>query len=182
MADLPAATVNELAFVGRSNVGKSSLLNALTKRKALARTSKTPGCTRQLNFFTIDETLRIVDLPGYGYARAAKSEVKGWNQLIKDYLQGRANLRQVFLLVDGRHGFKASDTEIMTLLDGQAVSYQVIFTKRDKIKASDEAKRLDELEALQKAHPALHPEGFFISSHSGVGIDAIRNRLAEFVE
>lgn len=182
MEDLPPSTVNEVAFVGRSNVGKSSLLNALTKRKSLARTSKTPGCTRQLNFFTVNETLRIVDLPGYGYAKAAKTEVKGWNQLIKDYLQGRPNLRQVCVLVDGRHGFKPPDIEIMKLLDVQAVSYQVVFTKRDKVKQADIKQREEALEALQTEHPALHPEGFFVSSHSGEGMDAIRNRLAEFAE
>ena len=129
----------EVAFAGRSNVGKSSLINALTGQKSLARVSVTPGRTRELNFFTLgkDDAFYLVDMPGYGYARASKAEVKGWTRLIQDYLKGRRELKRVFLLIDARHGLKESDREIMTLMDEAAVSYQGVLTKADKPKAGD---------------------------------------------
>ena len=130
---------HEVAFAGRSNVGKSSLINALTGQKSLARVSVTPGRTRELNFFTLgkDDAFHLVDMPGYGYARASKAEVKGWTRLIQDYLKGRRELKRVFLLIDARHGLKESDREIMTLMDEAAVSYQGVLTKADKPKAGD---------------------------------------------
>ena len=137
VADLPGDTLPEVAFAGRSNVGKSSLLNALVGQKALARTSNTPGRTREVNYFLLDERLYLVDLPGYGYARASKKEVAGWNRLIQDYLKGRASLRRVFLLIDARHGLKSSDKPTLALMDQAAVSYQVVLTKADKVKASE---------------------------------------------
>src|SRR5712691_323679 len=137
--DLPQDGRPEVAFAGRSNVGKSSLINALTGRTSLARVSVTPGRTRELNFFTLgkDEALTLVDMPGYGYARAPKAQVKGWTRLVRDYLRGRRELKRVFLLIDARHGIKPNDREIMTLMDEAAVSYQVVFTKADKPKASE---------------------------------------------
>ena len=136
---LPQDGRHEVAFAGRSNVGKSSLINALTGQKSLARVSVTPGRTRELNFFTLgkDDAFYLVDMPGYGYARASKAEVKGWTRLIQDYLKGRRELKRVFLLIDARHGLKESDREIMTLMDEAAVSYQGVLTKADKPKAGD---------------------------------------------
>jgi len=177
---LPAPFLPELTFAGRSNVGKSSLLNALTKRKSLARTSKTPGCTRQLNFFLLGEKIHLVDIPGYGFAKASKKEVGGWNELINDYLLGRPNLKQVFLLIDARRGVKDNDIEIMKLLDLDAVSYQIILTKIDK-QSQTGIKEIEEyIESLGEKHPALHPEILQTSSVEGTGIDSVRTRIAEF--
>ncbi len=181
IAQLPPANVPEVAFVGRSNVGKSSLINALTKRQSLARTSKTPGCTQQLNFFAIGEEpelLRIVDLPGYGYAKASKREVAGWHRLMVDFLQCRPNLKQVFLLLDGRHPIKKSDEEMMDILDEVAISYRIIFTKLDKLSQKEQANRAKEHEKLGSKHPALHPEFEFVSAHKGENIQSIRNIMA----
>lgn len=176
---LPDTQVVEVAFAGRSNVGKSSLINAITRRKALARVSKTPGCTQQLNFFTFDERLRIVDLPGYGYAKASRQEVDGWNLLIHQYLLGRPNLRQAFVLIDSRHGAKENDEEIMRLLDTDAVAYQIVLTKVDKIRENELRARFDEIETLRTSHPALHPDTLATSSEQGAGLEGVRNRLAE---
>jgi len=180
LEDIPGWTLPELAFAGRSNVGKSSLVNALTQRKSLARTSKTPGCTRQVNFFSIGGALHLADLPGYGYAKASGHDIKGWNRLIHDYLLGRPNLRQVFLLIDGRHGVKPNDEEIMTRLDDAAVSYQVVLTKADKQKADVLDKIKDSIEAMGTNHPALHPEVLITSSVNHKGLDILRARMASF--
>lgn len=176
---LPAPGLPEVAFAGRSNVGKSSLVNALTGRKTLARTSNTPGRTRQLNFFDLGGRLMLVDLPGYGYAKAPRKEAQAWTRLTRDYLKGRANLRRVCLLIDGRHGLKEPDREIMKELDEAAVSYQVVLTKCDKVKAGELEQRLAALAAELAKHVAAHPEIQATSALKGMGIDALRAGLAE---
>lgn len=176
----PAPSAPEIAFLGRSNVGKSSLINALTGRTSLARVSVTPGRTRELNFFTLgkDEALYLVDMPGYGYARAPKSEIKGWTRLIRDYLKGRRELKRVFLLIDARHGIKANDEETMTLLDEAAVSYQVVLTKADKPKATElEAVQATVAEKLAK-HVAAYPVVLTTSARMGSGIPELRAAVA----
>ncbi|MEY3553245.1 MAG: putative GTP-binding protein EngB, partial [Pseudomonadota bacterium] len=170
---LPPIGPVEIAFAGRSNVGKSSLLNALTGRKALARTSNTPGRTQQLNFFAIgtpgEEPMRLVDMPGYGFAAVSKEKISSWTQLMHAYLRGRSSLARVFVLVDGRHGLKPPDLEMMDLLDKSAMSYQVVLTKKDEVKKSDiEARMAGVLEGLAK-RPAAHPEIIFTSSENGDG-------------
>lgn len=175
---LPAAELPEVAFAGRSNVGKSSLINVLTGRKTLARTSNTPGRTRQINFFRLGEALLLADLPGYGYARAPKSEVRRWNALIFDYLRGRASLRRVVLLLDARHGVKQSDEAVMVRLDQAAVSYQAVLTKADKLKAEARARRVDEVGAALQRHPAAHPEVLLTSARTGEGLPELRAALA----
>jgi len=154
---LPPTTLPEIAFAGRSNVGKSSLVNALTGRKTLAKASNTPGRTREINFFRLAEKLMLVDLPGYGYAKAPKKDVARWTRLVKDYLSGRPNLRRVCLMIDSRHGIKTVDQEIMSALDSSAVNYQIILTKSDKIKPAELAKVLDASYIAIKRHPAAHP-------------------------
>src|SRR6478736_7785019 len=158
VADLPQDGRPEVAFAGRSNVGKSSLINALTRQKSLARVSVTPGRTRELNFFTLgkDHALYLVDMPGYGYAKASKSAVKGWTRLIGDYLKGRRELKRVFLLIDARHGIKPNDQETMTLLDEAAVSYQAVLTKADKPKASELEARKEKIANDLAKHPASY--------------------------
>ena len=153
--DLPNDGKPEIAFAGRSNVGKSSLINALTGRTSLARVSVTPGRTRELNFFTLgkDEALYLVDMPGYGYAKASKAQVKGWTRLIRDYLQGRRELKRVFLLIDARHGLKDNDRETMTLMDEAAVSYQAVLTKADKPKAAELAKIIEQVASRARQAP-----------------------------
>lgn len=184
MSNLPPEGAPEIAFAGRSNVGKSSVLNALTGRTALARTSHTPGRTQQLNFFAVggppgEERLRLVDMPGYGYAAVSKEKISGWTKLMHGYLRGRTTLMRVFVLVDGRHGLKESDHEMMTLLDKSAQSYQVILTKKDEIKKSEVDTRIAEtLQGLQK-HPAAYPEVIFTSSHTGEGIAEFRAAIAK---
>lgn len=178
VAGLPEPRGLEVAFAGRSNVGKSSLLNALTGRKALARTSNTPGRTREVNFFALGDDIYLVDLPGYGYARASKTEVKGWNRLIQDYLKGRQALRRVFLLVDARHGLKQTDEPLLALMDVAAISYQAVLTKTDKLKAGGLDKvRAATAEALAK-HPAAHPQVLATSAVKGSGLDALRATIA----
>jgi GTP-binding protein len=179
---LPQDGRHEVAFAGRSNVGKSSLINALTGRKSLARVSVTPGRTRELNFFTLgkDEALYLVDMPGYGYARAPKSEVKGWTRLIRDYLKGRRELKRVFLLIDARHGIKPNDREIMTMMDEAAVSYQVVLTKADKPKSAAVAKIIEEVAAEVAKHPAAYPQMIATSARIGAGIPELRAMVAEF--
>jgi GTP-binding protein len=179
MDQLPPADRPEVAFAGRSNVGKSSLLNALTGRKQLARTSNTPGRTRELNFFDIGEgRLYLVDLPGYGYAEASKTSVQAWTQLTLDYLRGRPTLKRVFVLIDGRHGPKKTDLDTLDKLDEAAVSYQAVLTKADKVKQKDiEATRLATLAALKK-RPAAHPVVHVTSSETGAGVPELRAEVA----
>ncbi len=176
---LPAPDLPEVAFAGRSNVGKSSLVNALTGRKTLARTSNTPGRTRLLNFFDLGGRLKLVDLPGYGYAQAPRKQAQAWTRLTRDYLKGRAILRRVCLLIDGRHGLKAPDREVMDELDEAAVSYQLVLTKCDKVKASDLERRLDAIREELRKHVASHPEIALTSAVKGTGIDLLRASLAE---
>lgn len=171
---LPPVSLPEIAFAGRSNVGKSSLINALTGRKTLARTSVTPGRTQQLNFFDLGGHLFLVDMPGYGYAKVSKAQKKQWNFLIRDYLRGRQTLRCVLLLIDSRHGLKDSDEEIMQMLDECAVAYRIVLTKADKSKAAETQIIQNEIEAILKKHPAAFPEPVLTSSHEGVGIAALR--------
>jgi len=177
---LPADDKPEVAFAGRSNVGKSSLINALTSRRTLARVSVTPGRTRELNFFTLGhaEELYLVDMPGYGYAKAPKTAVRGWTRLIGDYLKGRRELKRVFLLIDARHGIKANDRETMKLMDESAVSYQAVLTKADKPKASElEAVIAKVGEELAK-HPAAYPKILATSARTGMGIPELRAAVA----
>ena len=177
-AQLPPARLPEVAFAGRSNVGKSSLINALTGRKSLARTSNSPGRTREINYFDLGGRLMLVDLPGYGYARAAKSEVKAWNRLILDYLRGRANLKRVCLLIDARHGLKANDVPVMAELDKAAVSYQVVLTKADKLKPAERTDLIERVTAELKRRPAAHPEIIASSAVKGIGMAELRAALA----
>jgi GTP-binding protein len=174
----PGTPLPEIAFAGRSNVGKSSLVNALTGRKTLARTSHTPGRTRQLNFFDLGGRLILVDLPGYGYARASKTDIAQWSALARQYLRGRPELRRVCLLIDARHGTKDSDREIMAELDKAAVSYQAVLTKADKVKPPALAKVRATLEAELARHPAAHPQIAVTSARAGTGVAELRAALA----
>ena len=173
---LPDPDVPEVAFAGRSNVGKSSLLNALTGRNSLARTSNTPGRTQELNLFDVGEPIvfRLVDMPGYGFAEAPKDIVRKWKHLVNDYLRGRATLKRVLLLIDARHGLKPVDGEIMDILDKAAVSYQLVLTKGDKIKPTElEATRLKVADGA-RTHPAAYPEILATSAEKGIGIPELR--------
>jgi GTP-binding protein len=175
---LPPVGLPEIAFAGRSNVGKSSLINALTGRNALARISITPGRTQQLNFFSLADRLLLVDLPGHGYASAAKRDIARWTEVIDAYLRGRATLARVCVLVDARHGLKDSDRELMRRLDKAAVTYQVVLTKCDKLGDDALAARRDALGAELRRHPAAHPELPATSAVSGFGVAALRATLA----
>ena len=176
MEDLPPANLPEVAFAGRSNVGKSSLLNALTARKGLARTSNTPGRTQLLNIFDVGEpaVLRLVDMPGYGYAEAPKKMVDAWKRAVFDYLRGRANLKRVLLLIDSRRGIGKVDEDVMDMLDSAAVSYQIVLTKTDKVKESWVSKLREDLPALLKRHPASFPSLLATSSAKNHGIEELR--------
>ena len=173
---LPPPDLTEIAFAGRSNVGKSSLVNALTGQKTLARVSQTPGRTRQINFFLLGESLILVDLPGYGYARASKTLIRDWTRLVENYLRGRPSLRQLCLLIDGRHGIKPPDRDLMDMLDASAVSYQTVLTKADK--ASSITRVRDEITTELSCHPAAHPAIHITSARTGAGIDALRATIA----
>lgn len=177
---LPRDGKPEIAFAGRSNVGKSSLINALTGRTSLARVSVTPGRTRELNFFTLgkDEVLYLVDMPGYGYAKASKAQVKGWTRLIRDYLRGRRELKRVFVLIDARHGLKDNDRETMTLMDEAAISYQAVLTKADKPKAAELAKIIEKVGAELAKRPAAYPAVIVTSARTGAGIPELRAAIA----
>lgn len=179
-AALPGDTLPEIAFAGRSNVGKSSLINALTGRRALARTSNTPGRTRQINFFDLDTRLMLVDLPGYGYAAAPKIEVRRWTALLRRYLQTRTALRRVCLLIDSRHGIKDVDFPLMLMLDDAGVSYQIVLTKTDKVGAGELALIVERTAAELATHPAAHPEIHLTSALKQRGIAALRAMLGSF--
>jgi GTP-binding protein len=178
---LPDATAPEIAFAGRSNVGKSSLLNALTNRNKLARTSNTPGRTQELNFFDVGQplVLRLVDMPGYGFAEAPKDLVKRWRHLINDYLRGRQVLKRALVLIDSRHGLKDVDRDIMKMLDDAAVGYHLVLTKGDKVKPTDLAETLRRIVEEAAKHPAAHPQLFTTSSETGEGISELRTAILD---
>ncbi len=178
---LPPANLPEIAFAGRSNVGKSSLLNALTGRKTLARTSRTPGRTQELNFFDLDGKARLVDMPGWGYAAVGKEKVAGWTEFLKGYLRGRSVLLRVLVLVDGRHGLKPVDTEMLDLLDKSAVSYAVVLTKKDELTGAAAEERLAEMRAVLATRPAAFPEILFTSARTGDGIPELRASIARLL-
>lgn len=179
---LPDPDRAEVAFAGRSNVGKSSLINTLTNRKSLARTSNTPGRTRELNFFSLTEKLYLVDMPGYGYARAERTKIQAWTKLIEQYLNGRVGLRRVYLLIDARHGFKETDHQVMKLMDGSAVSYQVVLTKIDKVKKDDWDRLIAGISEASAKHVAAHPLIIPTSSRSGLGINYLRAEICTLAQ
>ena len=181
MQGLPSPDKIEVCFSGRSNVGKSSLINALTGRKGLARASNTPGRTQEINFFSIPETHYLVDLPGYGYANAPIKVVEKWQNLLKQYLAGRQSLRRAFVLVDARHGVKKVDAEIMSMLDSSAVTFQVVLTKLDKIKKKDQENILEQVRTSLQKHPAAFPDIILTSSEKGWGIQTLRSVIAMLV-
>ena len=181
MQGLPNPDKIEVCFSGRSNVGKSSLINALTGRKGLARASNTPGRTQEINFFSIPENHYLVDLPGYGYANAPIKVVEKWQNLLRQYLAGRQSLRRTFMFVDGRHGVKKVDEDIMSMLDSSAVTFQVVLTKLDKVKEKDRDSILDQVRTSLQKHPAAFPEIILTSSEKGWGIQTLRSVIAKLV-
>lgn len=178
LEQVPESLTPEIAFAGRSNVGKSSLINALVGHKALARTSNTPGRTQQINFFDLSDRLMIADLPGYGYARAPKAQVRDWSKLVQSYLIGRANLRRILVLVDARHGLKDNDRSVMMVLDQAAQPYQVVLTKADKIKQQPLLDLQSRIKAEASTHPAANPHVLVTSARKGLGITEMRAELA----
>jgi GTP-binding protein len=178
MEHLPDASLPEVACAGRSNVGKSSLINAITGRLKLARASTEPGRTRELNFFVVGESLRLVDLPGYGYAKAGRADIERWTKLTRDYLRGRPSLKRVMLLIDSRHGLKPHDNDVMDALDTSAVTYQIVLTKADKIKPTELAEVAKAVSAAIAKRPAAHPDVIATSSETGLGIDVLRAEIA----
>ena len=179
--DLPPGGPAEFAFAGRSNVGKSSLVNALTGRKTLARVSHTPGRTQQLNFFALGERARLVDMPGYGHAAVSKTKISSWDGLMKDYLRGRAKLLRVYVLIDGRRGVMKVDEEMLDMLDASAVSYALVLTKKDEVKKGDLDRLLTETEARIAKRPAAYPHVLFTSSHTGEGVPELRAAIAQLL-
>ncbi len=178
MSGLPPADRREVCFAGRSNVGKSSLINALTGRKTLARASNTPGRTQEINYFALGEERYLVDLPGYGYAEAPLAVVAKWQALLKQYLAGRQTLRRAFVLIDARHGVKAVDEEILKLLDRSAVTYQAVLTKVDKINKTEREAVIEQVKGALSKHPAAFPEIVVTSSEKGEGIETLRAVIA----
>jgi len=181
MSGLPPADRIEVCFAGRSNVGKSSLINALTGRKNLARASNTPGRTQEINFFTAQDSHYLVDLPGYGFANAPVAVVEKWQALLKQYLSGRPSLRRAFVLIDHRHGIKKVDQDILKLLDSSAVTFQCVVTKADKVKESDRDPILKQIRTALSKHPAAYPEIIVTSSEKGWGIETLRTTIATLV-
>lgn len=182
LEQIPDTYHPEIAFAGKSNVGKSSIINALCERNSLSRVSKNPGCTQQLNFFLISDSIYMVDMPGYGYAKKSKETKYNWEMLIRQYLSGRPNLKRVFLLIDSRRGISDLDIEIMKLLDDKAVPYQLTFTKVDEIKEPEKQKLIAQVEKVSKKHLALHPQLLFTSSEKKIGIDDVRNEILSFIK
>jgi GTP-binding protein len=182
LEQLPPSKGVEIAFAGRSNVGKSSLINALTNVNGLARASNTPGRTRELNFFDVNEALTLVDMPGYGYAKAPKHEVKQWQSVLRGYLRGRPGLTRAFVLIDSRHGILKADEEMFDLLDEAAVTYQVVLTKTDKIKPAELEKMRETVAAAIKKHPAAFPQIHATSSDKGLGIPELRAEIAGLLQ
>lgn len=181
MDGMPPADRLEVCFAGRSNVGKSSLINALTGRKALARTSNTPGRTQEINFFTLADSHYLVDLPGYGFAEAPVAIVQKWQRLLKAYLSGRQTLRRAFVLIDSRHGVKPVDEEILSLLNSSAVTFQVVLTKTDKLKKGELDKVVAQVSKALQKHPAAFPEIVLTSSEKGIGIPTLRHIIGTLV-
>ena len=177
---LPPESYPEVCFIGRSNVGKSSLVNALTSRSALARISANPGHTKQLNFFLLAERLMLVDMPGYGYAKVSKAQKGEWDNLIRSYLRGRTNLKRICLLIDARRGVMKVDDEFMDLLDDSAVTYQIVLTKTDLLSKSELSKQLQSLEETIKSHAAAHPQALPTSSNEKFGLEALQDELSAF--
>lgn len=180
LSALPSADFPEVTFAGRSNVGKSSLINALTNRKNLARASNEPGRTRELNYFNLNEQLFLVDIPGYGYARASKTDIARWTKLTLNYLRGRPTLKRVFLLIDSRRGVMPADEEVMDMLDTAAVVYQVVLTKVDKLKKAEREGLQEKVFNKLKKRPAFHPVVCETSSETGYGIPELRAEIANF--
>lgn len=178
LEQLPDTDLPEIALAGRSNVGKSSLINALTGRKTLAKTSNTPGRTQQLNYFNLGNKLYMVDMPGYGYAKVSKSLVKNWTKLIKAYLKGRPNLRCCFVLIDARHGLKESDVELMQLMDEAAVPYRIVLTKSDKLKFQELEKNILTVKEKLKKHPAAFPDLLITSARDKIGLEDLQDTLS----
>lgn len=181
LEQLPLTEMPEVAFAGRSNVGKSSLINAITGKKGLAKTSNTPGRTQQLNYFNLGGKIHLVDLPGYGYAEAPESTVKQWQKVIFAYLQGRVNLKRVFLLIDSRHGLKKVDREVMEMLDKAAVTYQIVLTKTDKISSAALTKLVAEIETEISKHAAAYTKVLSTSSEKKYGVDQLRAEIASLI-
>ena len=182
LSQLPESGLPEIAFAGRSNVGKSSLINGLTNRKALARASSAPGRTRQINFFVLHERVMLVDLPGYGYAKAPRSEARTWNKLVNAYLAGRQTLLRTILLIDARHGLKPADDPVMQLLDSAAVSYQAVMTKSDKLKPPARPKVRTATLSQLSGHAAAHPSLLFTSASDSEGLPELRSAIAALVD